>query len=179
MLATFGSIDWIVLTAAGATILWVNWYFFAAERAPALAVTQSSGGLHEVTVVVQGGYTPSTIRVKAGLPVRLLFDRQETSSCSEVVFADFGTRTYLHGRVTAVTITPATPGDIRVHLRNEHAARQAHRRVVPPCTRISHHEHREYPPSRPAAPPPSAEKVLIPVSGMTCATPARVAFSGR
>ena len=112
MLATCGSIDWIVLTAAGATILWVNWYFFAAERAPALAVTQSSGGLHEVTVVVQGGYTPSTIRVKAGLPVRLLFDRQETSSCSEeVVFADFGTRTYLPAHeITAVTITPATPG---------------------------------------------------------------------
>lgn len=35
MLATFGGIDWFVVAAAGATILWVNWYFLAAGRAPA------------------------------------------------------------------------------------------------------------------------------------------------
>lgn len=112
MLATFGSIDWIVLTAAGATILWVNWYFFAAERAPALAVTQSSGGLHEVTVVVQGGYTPSTIRVKAGLPVRLLSTARKHRVARRASRSrTFGTRTYLPAHeITAVTITPATPG---------------------------------------------------------------------
>lgn len=112
MFASFGGIDWLVIAAAGSTILWVNWYFFAAERAPATAATGSTGGAQEVTVAVHGGYTPSTIRVKAGAPVRLLFDRQETSSCSEeVVFADFGVRTYLPAHeTTAVTVTPAKPG---------------------------------------------------------------------
>lgn len=112
MFASLGGIDWLVIAGAVTTILWVNWYFFAAERAPATAATGSAGGAQEVTVAVHGGYTPSTIRVKAGAPVRLLFDRQETSSCSEeVVFADFGVRTYLPAQeTTAVIVTPAKPG---------------------------------------------------------------------
>jgi plastocyanin domain-containing protein len=112
MLASMGSLDWLVIAAAGATIAWVNWYFFAAERPPATAAIGSAGGLQEVTVTVNGGYTPSTIRVKAGAPVRLLFDRQETSSCSEeIVFGDFGIRAYLPAhQATPVTVTPATPG---------------------------------------------------------------------
>ena len=37
-----------------------------------------------------------TDSLKAGRPVRLVFDRQETSGCSEeVVFGDFGIRRYL------------------------------------------------------------------------------------
>lgn len=112
MFASLGGIDWLVIAAAGTTILWVNWYFFAAERAPATAATGATGGPQEVTITVHGGYTPSTIRVKAGAPVRLLFDRQETSSCSEeVVFGDFGIRTYLAAhQTTAVTVTPAKAG---------------------------------------------------------------------
>ena len=112
MLAAFNGLDWVVLAAAGASILWVNWYFFAAERASATAAPLSGGGPQEVTVTVQGGYAPSTIRVKAGAPVRLLFDRQETSGCSEeVVFGDFGVRTFLPAhQTTAVTVTPPKPG---------------------------------------------------------------------
>lgn len=112
MFPSLGGIDWIVIGAAGTTILWVNWYFFAAERAPAVAVAAAEGGGQEVTIAVHGGYTPSTIRVKAGAPVRLLFDRQETSGCSEeVVFSDFGIRTYLPAHeTTAVTVTPPKPG---------------------------------------------------------------------
>ena len=39
------------------------------------------------TIVVKGGYTPSTVQVEAGQPVRLVFDRQEEGDCSShVVF---------------------------------------------------------------------------------------------
>ncbi len=112
MISSLGGIDWLVIAAAGSTILWVNWYFFAAERASATIAAGSEDGRQEVTVAVHGGYTPATIRVKAGAPVRLLFDRQETSSCSEeVVFADFGIRTFLPAhQTTAVTVTPTKPG---------------------------------------------------------------------
>ncbi|MES2521887.1 MAG: cupredoxin domain-containing protein [Gemmatimonadota bacterium] len=112
MLTALNGIDWLVIAAAGTTILWVNWYFFAAERAPVTAAAGAAGGPQEVTVAVHGGYSPSTIRVKAGAPVRLLFDRQETSSCSEeVVFGDFGLRTFLPAhQTTAVTVTPPKPG---------------------------------------------------------------------
>jgi plastocyanin domain-containing protein len=52
------------------------------------------------------------VRVKAGAPVRLVFDRQETSGCSEeVVIPEFGIRRFLpaHDR-TPVEFTPERPG---------------------------------------------------------------------
>jgi plastocyanin domain-containing protein len=44
--------------------------------------------------------------------VRLVFDRRETSGCSEeVVFADFGIRRFLPAyQQTPVEVTPPTPG---------------------------------------------------------------------
>jgi plastocyanin domain-containing protein len=103
--------DWLVIAGGLAAIGWVNWYFFLAARGP-VGVAQGAGERQEVTVVVRGGYTPAAIRVQAGRPVRLLFDRQETSGCSEeVVFPDFGVRRFLpaHQR-TAVDLTPDRAG---------------------------------------------------------------------
>ena len=115
--------DWIVTLAALAGIGWVNWYFFLADRGSAQAVPASGangasdgGGanaaVQSATITVHGGYAPSTIRVRAGQPVSLVFDRQETSSCSEeIVFPDFGLRKFLpaHERTT-ITVLPPTPG---------------------------------------------------------------------
>jgi plastocyanin domain-containing protein len=40
---------------------------------------------------VNGGYVPSVLHATAGRPVRLIFRREETASCSErVVFPDLG-----------------------------------------------------------------------------------------
>ncbi|MDQ3698811.1 MAG: cupredoxin domain-containing protein [Gemmatimonadota bacterium] len=103
--------EWLVVATGLAAIAWVNWYFFLAESSAVIAVA-GAGGMQEVTVRVEGGYTPSTVRVKEGRPVRLVFDRRETSGCSEeVVFGDFGIRRFLppHER-TAVELTPRAPG---------------------------------------------------------------------
>jgi len=103
--------DWLVIAAGFAAVLWVNWYFLFAERA---AATASSGatGRQEVTIVVRGGYDPATIRVQAGRPVRLVFDRQETSGCSEeIVFPDFNLRRFLPANErTVIELTPVKPG---------------------------------------------------------------------
>jgi plastocyanin domain-containing protein len=65
------------------------WYFFG-EREKVSAETNESG-VQEIKVTVKGGYSPDVIVVKSGVPVRLNFYRDETSSCSEqVVFGDFG-----------------------------------------------------------------------------------------
>src|SRR6185295_5789 len=75
---------WLVIVAGLAAIGWVNWYFFFAGRSAAPA--QANGaGMAEVRIAVRGGYEPATARVKAGAPVRLVFDRQETSGCSDEV----------------------------------------------------------------------------------------------
>ena len=104
--------DGLIIAAGIAAIAWINWYFFLAKGKTASAVT-GAGGRQEVTITVQGGYEPAEVRVKRGTPVRLVFDRQETSGCSEeVVLPDFGIRKFLPAfQKTAVELTPDRPGD--------------------------------------------------------------------
>ena len=100
--------DWLVVAGGLAAIAWVNWYFlFAGRRGVAV-----SAGSREVKIIVDGGYQPASISVPAGQPVRLLFDRRDTSPCSEeVVFPDFGIRRFLPtGETTPIDITPPKPG---------------------------------------------------------------------
>jgi plastocyanin domain-containing protein len=107
--------DWTVVALGAGAIAWVNWYFFVAGRAPARgsgAAVASTGAAAEVTITVDGGYAPKTVRVPAGKPVRLIFDRRDNASCSEeVVFPDFGIRRFLPtGARTTIEVTPPSPG---------------------------------------------------------------------
>ena len=106
-------IDWLVIGAGLAAIAWVNWYFFVAGRAPAFAAAGAGGaGPLEQTITVDGGYSPAVVKVKAGRPVRLVFDRRDSGSCSEeVVFPDFGIRRFLPtGEKTVIELTPPKAG---------------------------------------------------------------------
>jgi plastocyanin domain-containing protein len=109
-------IDWLAIFAGIAAIAWVNWYFFVAGRTPALAAVAAGKGTgsgpQEQTIIVDGGYSPAVVKVKAGQPVRLVFDRRDSGSCSEeVVFPDFGVRKFLPtGEKTTVEITPPRAG---------------------------------------------------------------------
>jgi len=105
------TVDWVVIAAGVALIVWVLWFFFLAEQGAATAMA-GTGGVQDVSVRVHGGYEPATIRVKAGVPVRLHFDRQETSSCSEeIVFPDFNVRRFLPAfQETVVEVTPPRAG---------------------------------------------------------------------
>ena len=107
------AMDWLVVAAGIAAIGWVNWYFFVApRRAAPVRAENGAAGVAEVRITVRGGYDPATVRVRAGAPVRLIFDRKETSGCSEeVVFPAFGIRKFLPTDVpTAIEITPPAPG---------------------------------------------------------------------
>jgi plastocyanin domain-containing protein len=107
----------IVVTALGAAaIVWVLWYFlFSRGTAVRAAVGAGPGanGVQEVRVTVKGGYTPDTIVVQAGTPVRLQFYRDETADCSErVVFERFGIDQALPAfQTTTVEFTPDQPGE--------------------------------------------------------------------
>jgi plastocyanin domain-containing protein len=103
----------IVVTALGAVaIVWVLWYFLY-SRGPAVAATAGHEGVQEVRVTVKGGYSPDTIVVQAGKPVRLQFYRDETADCSErLVFERFGIDTPLPAfQTTTVEFTPDQPGE--------------------------------------------------------------------
>ena len=102
----------LVVTALGlAAIGWVLWYFLFSRR-PATAA-RLARGVQEIAITVKGGYTPDTILVQAGKPVRLLFYRDETADCSErVVFERFGIDQALPAfQTTAVEFTPPEAGE--------------------------------------------------------------------
>jgi plastocyanin domain-containing protein len=105
--------QYVVTTVGIAAIVWVLWYFLL-SRGPA-AVAAAVDGVQEVHVTVKGGYTPDTIVVRAGQPVRLQFYRDETADCSErLVFEDFGIDAALPAfQTTAIEFTPAEAGEFR------------------------------------------------------------------
>jgi P-type Cu+ transporter len=102
--------SWLVIALGAAAISFVLWYFFGAPRKAVTAAATS--GVQVATVTVKGGYEPAVIHVRHGVPVRLVFDRQETDSCSEeVVFPEFGIRRSLPAfKQTAIDFTPPDPG---------------------------------------------------------------------
>jgi plastocyanin domain-containing protein len=108
---TMGWLDWTVILAGAAAVAWVNWYFFLARRS-SVAAEAREGGVQEVTITVQGGYAPSEVRLRKGVPARLVFDRKETSSCSEeVVIPELGIRKYLPAfEKTVVEVRPERAG---------------------------------------------------------------------
>ncbi|MBI5471874.1 MAG: efflux RND transporter periplasmic adaptor subunit [Ignavibacteriae bacterium] len=71
-------------------------------------------GTQEVSIRVKDGYSPNVIRVKAGVPVKLVFNREENSRCSEeLVIEKFGIRRKLAAfATTAIEFTPKESGEI-------------------------------------------------------------------
>ncbi len=104
--------DLMVLMAAFTAIAAVNWWFFVAGQAPATAAASASGAPAEVVITVDGGYSPAVVQAKRGEKLRLVFDRKDSSSCSEeVVIPDFNVRTFLpSGARTVVDIVPQEAG---------------------------------------------------------------------
>ena len=103
----------VIVTLAGVALSgFIAWFFWFAPKGRTLAEV-GAGGAQEVAVTVRGGYTPDIIVVKAGQPVRLHFNRQESAACSEMVlFPDFGKSAQLpEGQDTVVEFTPEKPGE--------------------------------------------------------------------
>lgn len=105
-----GAAEWI-LAGAGATAIGLLWSLIA--RGPRGPRAHGDDGIQERRVCVKGGYSPDRIVVRAGVPVRLVFRREETAECSEsVVFPDFGTSAMLPPhRDVAIELPPSRPGE--------------------------------------------------------------------
>ncbi len=73
-------------------------------------------GLHQVVeVAVRGGYRPSTILARAGVPLRIVFQRNDDDVCSErVIFSKPRVDRHLApSGATAVELPAQPPGEIR------------------------------------------------------------------
>jgi Cu+-exporting ATPase len=86
------------------------WFFFGPKKA---RTAEMRGGVQEIEITVKGGYSPDLIRLQQGVPVRLIFDRQEGSDCtSRVVFPDFQLSKSLPSfQRTSVEFTPDKAGE--------------------------------------------------------------------
>jgi len=123
-------LDWAIAASAIALIAFVNWFFLGSKGTAVVAAAAAPGSVVDVIVLVEGGYTPSTVEVPAGSRVRLTFDRREDNPCSdEIVIPDFGIRKPLaaHARIHRDTGPP------RILVRHGDAARRDHREVRQSC----------------------------------------------
>jgi len=102
--------DVVVVAAALALIGGLAWFFFGPRRARAAELV---GDVQQVRVTVRGGYSPDLVRVRQGVPLRVVFDRQESGECtSRVVFPDFAVNQALppHAQ-TSVDLVPDRAGE--------------------------------------------------------------------
>jgi plastocyanin domain-containing protein len=103
---------WVFALLGIAVILFIIWFFWL-KRSTGLRAAETTGGYQEAMILVKGGYTPDTIIVRHGRPVRLNFRREETASCSDkVIFADFQKSADLPtGQTVPVEFLPKEPGE--------------------------------------------------------------------
>jgi plastocyanin domain-containing protein len=103
---------WIVTATGLALIAFIVWFFWL-KRSTGFRASETTGGYQEAMILVKGGYTPDTIIVRSGRPVRLNFRREEIASCSDkVIFADFQKSAELPtGQTVPVELMPKEPGE--------------------------------------------------------------------
>ena len=101
--------DIVVVIGSAAVMAWLGWFFFAPRRA---RTAELAGGVQRVMVTVRGGYSPDVIRARQGVPLELVFDRQESGDCtSRVVFPDLAVSAALPAfEQTTVRLAPPAAG---------------------------------------------------------------------
>ena len=92
------------------------WFFLMKKEGAVVSVTDLPAGRQgSIGIVVDGGYSPSTISVPKGKTTKINFLRKDQSSClEEVVLSEFKIKKYLplNQKVT-VEVTPKEKGEYR------------------------------------------------------------------
>ena len=103
---------WLFTLLGLALVALIVWFFWL-KRSKGLRAAETTGGYQEAMILVKGGYTPDTIIVRSGRPVRLNFRREETASCSDkVIFSEFQKSADLPtGETVAVELLPKEAGE--------------------------------------------------------------------
>lgn len=79
----------------------------AAKSDQKAQTVKTSKGVQKATILVDNGFSPSTIHVKAGRPVQLTFDTKHKACISSVNFPGLKlTKDLTDGKKTVFTFTP-------------------------------------------------------------------------
>lgn len=86
-------------------IAFIIWWFFGKHQEKAGESTVQNNQ-QTATIVVKGGYSPSTVVLKKGVPAKINFEMQDSTAClSHVVFEQLGVNEDLtKQKVTTVNI---------------------------------------------------------------------------
>jgi len=101
--------EFVVILISIFLLAFLVWFFFGPRRSTR---TENVGATQSITITVKGGYSPNTIEAILGVPLNIMFDRQESGSCTEqVVISSFGIIVDLPAnKRTSVTFTPDREG---------------------------------------------------------------------
>ncbi len=107
----------VLVVAVGLALIVVELWWFLGRHGGGVVASEGEQGVQEITIAVNGGYTPSQIRVKAGRPVVLRFHRTDPSGCvAQVIFPDFQRTLDLPlGVTTSIELLPSRPGPYPFH----------------------------------------------------------------
>ena len=97
--------DKVLVTITGIlSIVGIYWFFFGKKD----DVAEAS---EVISIIVDGGYKPSTVKLKQGKPAKITFLRKDPNPClEEVVLADYKIKEYLPlNKPVTVTLTPPHP----------------------------------------------------------------------
>jgi len=102
----------IVIIGAALLIGFIIWWFFGKRTTTEMEATMSNNK-QEVEVEVNGGYLPSTVVLKQGVPASIVFSRKDPSGCFEqVIFPDFGISEHLPvNKEYSIDIDTSKPGE--------------------------------------------------------------------
>lgn len=102
----------ITIIVAVILIAFIVWWFFGSHQEDASTATVENGK-QAANIVVNGGYSPSTVVFKEGMPAEINFDMKDSTAClSHVVFEQLGVDKDLTKKpVTTVKIPTDKPGE--------------------------------------------------------------------
>lgn len=107
----------VLVVAVGLALIAAELWWFLGRHGAGVVASEGDQGVQEITIAVDGGYSPSQIRVKAGRPVLLRFHRTDPSGCvAQVIFPDFQRTLDLPlGATTSIELLPTRVGPYPFH----------------------------------------------------------------
>jgi plastocyanin domain-containing protein len=106
----------IIITILGFGLIGTIWWFFFGkkEKNPQ---SNSGGDGNNINISVNGGYSPSVIKVKSGIETTLKIKRTDQNSClEEIILPDFKISKYLPLNETVeIKVKGNLPGEFPFH----------------------------------------------------------------
>lgn len=110
-------LDKLLVAIFGGVGIFFTYWFFLMKKDEVVAVKdQPEKKQGFVEIIVDGGYSPSTILLQKGKTTRISFFRKDPSTClEEVVLPDFKIRKFLPMKTPiTISVTPEKAGEYEI-----------------------------------------------------------------